>query len=100
MFCDYRCVPFTVRLALLGVVLVTSLLLVPSAFAASQPGAQRLSFRAGPYEIGPGQNRIQLAPTAQKPKVDGYIVGIRANLRHADGSVPAGTGSCSTTVCG
>ncbi len=88
MFCDYRCVPFTVRLALLGVVLVTSLLLVPSSFAASQPGAQRLSFRAGPYEIGPGQNRIQLAPTAQKPKVNGYIVGIRANLRHADGSVP------------
>ncbi len=76
------------RLALLGAVLVASLLAVPSAFAAGQPGVQRLSFRAGPYHVGPGQNRILLSPRVQKPQVDGYIVGIRPNLRHADGSVP------------
>ncbi len=78
----------TARLALLGAVLLVSLLAVPPAFAAGQPGVQRLSYRAGPYHVGPGQNRIQFAPTAQKPQVDGYIVGIRPNLRHADGSIP------------
>ena len=78
----------TARLALLGAVLLVSLLAVPPAFAAGQPGAQRLSYRAGPYHVGPGQNKIEFAPTAQKPQVDGYIVGIRPNLRHADGSIP------------
>ena len=78
----------TARLALLGAVLLTSLLAVPPAFAAGQPGVQRLSYRAGPYHVGPGQNKIEFAPTAQKPQVDGYIVGIRPNLRHADGSIP------------
>ena len=78
----------TARLALLGAVLLASLLAVPPAFAAGQPGVQRLSYRAGPYHVGPGQNSIEFAPTAQKPQVDGYIVGIRPNLRHADGSIP------------
>ena len=85
---EARPVSYTARLAALGAVLLVSLLAVPPAFAAGQPGVQRLSYRAGPYHVGPGQNRILFSPKVQKPQVDGYIVGIRPNLRHADGSIP------------
>lgn len=74
-------------LAVLGALLMCAALAAPAS-AANRPGVQHLKFRAGPYSVTPGQNRIDYAPTAQKPQVDGYIVGIRPNLRYADGRVP------------
>ena len=55
----------------------------------NRPGVQHLHFSYGPIKILPGQNNIDISGgTVPKPDVDGYIVGIRPNLVHADGTVP------------
>lgn len=75
-------------LILLVAVFAAALIVVPAADATQRAGVQHLKFRAGPYNVTPGQNRIEYSPTRQKPAVDGYIVGIRPNLRYADGRIP------------
>jgi hypothetical protein len=54
------------------------------------PGAcERLRFAYGPINVKPGQNDVLVEPvTIQKPLRDGYVIGIRPNLRLPDGSVP------------
>ncbi|MEY3361854.1 MAG: hypothetical protein RL531_1573 [Actinomycetota bacterium] len=52
------------------------------------PGAKRLEFRAGPFEIKSGQNNIAFLPGIEKPKVDGFITAIRPDLKYANGRTP------------
>ncbi len=55
----------------------------------NQDGVQHLKFTFGPIAIKPGQNNITISDgQVDKPKVDGYIVGIHPNLYRDDGSVP------------
>src|SRR4051794_27629598 len=60
----------------------------PPGTAATRPGVERLRFRLGPIPVRPGQNDNVLVPNDRKPRVDGWIVGFRANLVRRDGSVP------------
>ena len=70
--------------------------LAPAAQAAP-PGVQRTTYKLGPLNVTPGQNRIGLAPGQRrrnrpvvgKPKVDGWIVRIKPNLTYLDGSIPS-----------
>ena len=71
--------------------------LAPAADAA-RPGVQRTTYKLGPLNVTPGQNRIGLAPGQRrmgnrpvvgKPKVDGWIVRIKPNLTYMDGSIPS-----------
>ena len=68
-------------IALLGI--------VPSARAAGD-GVEHLTYKIGPLQITPGQNRIAYRPILanEKPSENGWIVGFRPNLVRADGSVP------------
>ena len=46
------------------------------------PGVEHLHFSYGPIDVLPGQNNIEISgKKVPKPDVDGYIVGIRPNLR-------------------
>ena len=56
--------------------------------AAGDNGAQRLTYRIGPFNIIPGQNDIDTQVIAQKPKVDGWITRIRPDLIYTNGKVP------------
>ena len=56
--------------------------------AAGKNGAQRLTYRIGPFDIIPGQNDIDTQVFAQKPKVDGWITRIRPDLIYTNGRVP------------
>lgn len=57
--------------------------------APKQQDEQTLSYSYGPIDIAPGQNNITVSNLqVPKPTVDGYIVGIRANLKREDGTVP------------
>jgi plastocyanin len=51
-------------------------------------GATRIHLEAGPIHIIPGQNDISFKRTIPQPKQDGWIVGIKTNLRLKDGSIP------------
>jgi plastocyanin len=51
-------------------------------------GAQRLHFEVGPITVKPGQNSISYTRRIPQPAPDGWIVGMRTNLRRADGTVP------------
>ncbi len=51
-------------------------------------GAERLHYEVGPLTVRPGQNSISFTRRIPQPAVDGYIVGMRTNLRRADGTVP------------
>ena len=76
------------------------LLLVPTAQAATPKGAakgtQRITYKVGPLNVTPGQNRIAYAPIREKPQVDGWITRIRPDLTrprrlrapHRQGHVP------------
>ncbi|MFM7270981.1 MAG: hypothetical protein ACKO2C_05035 [Actinomycetes bacterium] len=87
----------TVLLAAIGLSGVTALA-VPAGAArpkapriydpAPQPGAKRLHFEAGPFEVEPGQNNIAFLPGIEKPKVDGFITAIRPDLKLANGKTP------------
>jgi hypothetical protein len=52
------------------------------------PGAQRLTYKVGPLEITPGQNRIAYTAIDEKPQVDGYITRIKPDLIYPNGKVP------------
>jgi plastocyanin len=51
-------------------------------------GAQRLTYKVGPFNIIPGQNDIGYNGMDQKPKVDGWITRMRPDLIYTDGRVP------------
>jgi plastocyanin len=55
----------------------------------TRPGAVTEHLRVGPFDIQPGQNNIDTKARIPQPSVDGWVVGIRPNLRFADGTVPA-----------
>jgi plastocyanin len=57
----------------------------------NEAGLRHLHFQTAPIDIRPGQNTIQnvTIPARDKPAVDGYIVGMRPNLRYLNGKVPA-----------
>jgi plastocyanin len=85
-----------------GSALVSMLALVafgtPSALAAPEGkavavqslagGAKRITYKIGPFDVIPGQNRIGYAPISERPKVDGYITRIKPDLTYLDGRVP------------
>ena len=56
--------------------------------AAAPNGAQRLTYRVGPFNVIPGQNDIGYQGMDQKPKVDGWITRIRPDLIYPNGKVP------------
>ena len=56
--------------------------------SAAPNGAQRLTYKVGPFNIIPGQNDIGYNGMDQKPKVDGYITRIRPDLTYVNGKVP------------
>jgi hypothetical protein len=56
--------------------------------AAAPNGAQRLTYKVGPFDIIPGQNDIGYQGMDQKPKVDGWITRIRPDLTYINGKVP------------
>ena len=53
-------------------------------------GAQRTTYRLGPVEVTPGQNRIDFRPItgASRPAVNGWITRIKPDLVNLDGSIP------------
>jgi hypothetical protein len=51
-------------------------------------GAQRLTYKVGPFNIIPGQNDIGYNGMDQKPKVDGWITRMRPDLIYTSGAVP------------
>ena len=51
-------------------------------------GAQRITYRIGPFDIVPGQNEIGYAPIVERPQVDGWFTRIRPDLTYLDGRVP------------
>ena len=73
------------------IAVAVSLIAAPSAQATHEnPDIQHLSYKVGPIDVTPGQNRISFATVSQhKPQVDGWIVGMSPNLVNEDGSVPS-----------
>jgi plastocyanin len=53
-------------------------------------GQQRTTFFVGPFDVTPGQNKIDNRPIvgSGRPSVDGWITRIEPNLVEADGSIP------------
>jgi plastocyanin len=51
-------------------------------------GAKRITYKVGPFDVTPGQNRIGYEPISQRPQVDGYITRIKPDLTYLDGRVP------------
>lgn len=53
-------------------------------------GQQRTTFFVGPFNVTPGQNKIDNRPIvgSGRPSVDGWITRIEPNLVEADGSIP------------
>jgi plastocyanin len=52
-------------------------------------GAKRLHFEVGPITVEPGQNNIAYSRgKIEQPTEDGWIVGMRPDLRLEDGSIP------------
>jgi hypothetical protein len=52
-------------------------------------GVEHLHFKYGPLDIAPGQNIIQTSGfDIPQPAVDGWVVGIKPNLRESNGTVP------------
>jgi plastocyanin len=51
-------------------------------------GAKRITYRIGPFDVIPGQNKIGYSAIAERPQVDGYITRIKPNLTYLDGRVP------------
>jgi plastocyanin len=51
-------------------------------------GAQRLTYKIGPFNIIPGQNDIAYTGMDAKPKVDGWITRMRPDLVYTNGTVP------------
>lgn len=85
--------------AVAGIVLATSLILMSFAESARAQilysealpsGVQRTTYRMGPVEVTPGQNRIAFRPITgdSRPAVNGWITRIKPDLAYEDGSIP------------
>ena len=67
---------------------VLALLALP-AVATAAPRVQHLKYRYGPITITPGQNTISLDDEdVPRPRVPGYIIGFRPNLKLVNGRIP------------
>jgi hypothetical protein len=53
-------------------------------------GAQRTTYRLGPVDVSPGQNRILFRPITggSRPSVNGWITRIKPDLVYEDGTIP------------
>lgn len=53
-------------------------------------GAQRTTYRLGPVDVTPGQNKIAFRPIEgeSRPSVNGWITRIKPDLVYEDGSIP------------
>ena len=51
-------------------------------------GAVQLDYQVGPIMVRAGQNSISFTRRIPQPTEDGWIVGMRTNLRNAQGTVP------------
>jgi len=53
-------------------------------------GVQRTTYRLGPVDVTPGQNKIRFRPITgnSRPNVNGWITRIKPDLVYADGSIP------------
>ena len=84
-------VVFACCVALLAI-LAPSALASPTArlvgVAAAPNGAQRVTYKVGPFNVVPGQNNIQYAGMGDKPSVDGWITRMRPDLVYTNGKVP------------
>ena len=82
---------FACCVALLAI-LAPSALASPTArlvgVAAAPNGAQRVTYKVGPFNVVPGQNNIQYAGMGDKPNVDGWITRMRPDLVYTNGTVP------------
>ncbi len=61
---------------------------VPIISDAIATGAKRIHLKVGPIMIKPGQNNIYTLGRVPQPAENGWIVGLRPNLRYANGKVP------------
>lgn len=86
-------------LALAGLLLAAALLLLAGPGQAGAKvvdtealpdGVQRTTYRLGPVQVTPGQNRIAFRPItgASRPSVNGWITRIKPDLVYADGTIP------------
>ena len=79
-----------------AVACIVGLAVLASAVAANagdtptaQGNVKHLHFELGPLDIRPGQNNIETNKFAiPQPKIDGWIVGFKPNLRLTNGKVP------------
>lgn len=87
------------RIAALLVALVAAVLLLPQSASALLPkssvqyldnGVERITYRIGPLEVTPGQNRIAFRPVSglEKPGEDGWLTRLKPDLVEEDGSIP------------
>lgn len=55
-----------------------------------QNGVQRTTYRLGPVDVTPGQNRINFRPITgpSRPAVNGWITRIKPDLVNLDGTIP------------
>jgi plastocyanin len=53
-----------------------------------RPGVTTVHLKYGPFDIQPGQNNIDSKTSIPQPEMNGWIVGIRPDLRFEDGTVP------------
>src|SRR5215208_8407738 len=81
-----------VSLLVLAAIAAPSALAVPEGKAVAVQslagGAKRITYKIGPFDVTPGQNRIGYELITQRPQVDGYITRIKPNLTYLDGRVP------------
>ena len=86
-------------LALAGLLLAAALMLLAGPGQAGAKvvdtealpdGVQRTTYRLGPVQVTPGQNRIAFRPItgASRPSVNGWITRIKPDLVYADGTIP------------
>lgn len=87
------------RKSALAVLVLLGALAMPQAAGAELPsssvtylgdGVQRITYRIGPLDVTPGQNRIAYKPIVgeERPPVDGWIIRLKPDLVEEDGSVP------------
>jgi hypothetical protein len=82
-----------------GILLAAALMLMAVAdgaraqvlYTESLPGGvQRTTYRLGPVDVTPGQNKIRFRPITgnSRPNVNGWITRIKPDLVYQDGSIP------------
>ncbi len=54
----------------------------------TRAGVTTLKLKYGPFDIQPGQNNIDVVRSVPQPEMNGWIVGIRPDLKYDDGTTP------------